>query len=56
MKRDFPELFRVSPIEDLEFLLDMQIQWMLPDKDPNGRQIYIFRVGEKYVYFMFHET
>lgn len=41
MKRDCPELFRVSPVDELEFLFDMQIQWMVPERD-----VYIFRVGE----------
>lgn len=46
MKKDCPELFQVSPIDELEFLLDMQMQWMLPERDANGgRQVYIFRVG-----------
>lgn len=46
MKRECPELFRVSPIDELQFLLDMQMQWMTPERDVGGRQVYIFRVGE----------
>lgn len=46
MKRDCPELFRVSSIDDLKFILDKQIQWMLPERDVGGRQVFIFRVGK----------
>lgn len=45
MKQHSAELFRVSPISQLHELLKMQMQYMLPNRDSNGRQIYIFRVG-----------
>lgn len=44
MKQQSPELFKVSPISDLSDLLQMQIQLMIPNRDSNGRQLYIFRV------------
>ncbi|CAD7086529.1 unnamed protein product [Hermetia illucens] len=44
MKQHSAELFRVSPISQLHELLKMQMQYMLPNRDSNGRQIYIFRV------------
>jgi alpha-tocopherol transfer protein len=49
MKEHSPELFHVSPPSDLKSMLEMQIQCMLPQKDVQGRQIYLFRVGKLYV-------
>lgn len=46
MKENSPSLFRVSPVTDLKYMLEMQIQCMLPLKDSHGRQVYVFRVGE----------
>lgn len=46
MKKHFPELFKVSPPSELQSLLELQIQHMIPLRDQNGRQVYIFRVGE----------
>lgn len=45
MKEHSPELFHVSPVSDLKYMLEMQIQCMLPQKDNHGRKIYVFRVG-----------
>lgn len=45
MKKNSPELFHVSPPAELKPMLEMQIQWMLPQKDSHLRQVYIFRVG-----------
>lgn len=44
MKRDSPNLFRVSPTSEMHDLLYMQIQQQLPYRDANGSVIYIFRV------------
>lgn len=44
MKEHSPELFRVSPPSEMRFMLEMQIQCMLPLRDDNGRRIYVFRV------------
>lgn len=46
MKQQSPELFKVSPPKEMQHMLEMQIQNMLPLRDPNGRQVYIFRVGK----------
>lgn len=45
MKEEYPEIFKVSPPSEMKFMLEMQIQTMLPKKDEHGRQIYLFRVG-----------
>lgn len=45
MKQRYPELFTVSPPSHMSNMLKMQIQYMLPHRDTNGRQVYIFRVG-----------
>lgn len=45
LKEHSPELFHVSPPAELKSMLEMQIQCMLPQKDSQGRQIYLFRVG-----------
>lgn len=45
MKEHSPDLFHVSPTSDLQPMLEMQIQCMLPQKDNHGRQVYVFRVG-----------
>ncbi|XP_055545875.1 retinaldehyde-binding protein 1-like [Wyeomyia smithii] len=44
MKDEYPEIFKVSPPSEMKFMLEMQIQCMLPKKDDNGRQFYLFRV------------
>uniref|UniRef100_A0A182VUK4 CRAL-TRIO domain-containing protein n=1 Tax=Anopheles minimus TaxID=112268 RepID=A0A182VUK4_9DIPT len=44
MKEEYPEIFKVSPPSEMKFMLEMQIQTMLPKKDEHGRQIYLFRV------------
>ncbi|XP_062705817.1 alpha-tocopherol transfer protein-like [Aedes albopictus] len=44
MKDEYPEIFKVSPPSEMKFMLEMQIQCMLPKKDESGRQIYLFRV------------
>lgn len=49
MKNDSSDLFRVSPLSDMQELLKMQIQQVLPHRDSNGSVIYIFRV-RKYSY------
>jgi len=46
MKEASPELFKVSPPSQMQNMLEMQIQCMLPLRDSNGRQLYIFRVGK----------
>lgn len=43
MKNESPDLFRVSPFADMNDLLKMQIQQVLPH-DSNGSVIYVFRV------------
>lgn len=44
MKKESPDLFQVSPSSEMDELLSMQMQQMLPDRDENGRVIYVFRV------------
>lgn len=44
MKKESPDLFQVSPASEMDDLLSMQMQQMLPDRDANGRVIYVFRV------------
>ncbi|EDS28629.1 conserved hypothetical protein [Culex quinquefasciatus] len=44
MKDEYPEIFKVSPPSEMKFMLEMQIQCMLPKRDDSGRQIYVFRV------------
>lgn len=44
MKKDSPDLFQVSPSAEMHDLLAMQMQQVLPDRDANGRVIYVFRV------------
>lgn len=44
MKSDAPDLFRISPLSDMENLLKMQMQQILPQHDGNGSVIYLFRV------------
>lgn len=44
MKKDSPDLFRVSPSSEMQDILKMQIQQTLPDRDASGSLIYIFRV------------
>lgn len=44
MKRESPDLFRVSPLLDLDELLKMQMQQILQQHDENGSVIYLFRV------------
>lgn len=44
MKNDSSDLFRVSPLSDMQELLKMQIQQILPHRDSNGSVVYIFRV------------
>lgn len=56
MKDEYPEIFKVSPPSEMKFMLEMQIQCMLPKKDESGRQIYIFRVGKSVTSFASHGT
>ncbi|XP_055709444.1 clavesin-2-like isoform X2 [Phlebotomus papatasi] len=44
MKQQSPELFRVSPPSEVRHILEMQMQYMIPLRDPCGRQVFIFRV------------
>ncbi|XP_059614326.1 retinaldehyde-binding protein 1-like [Phlebotomus argentipes] len=44
MKQQSPELFRVSPPTEVRHILEMQMQYMIPQRDPCGRQVFIFRV------------
>lgn len=44
MKHDSPDLFRVSPVSDMQELLNMQIQQTLPHNDENGSLVHVFRV------------
>lgn len=46
MKQQSPELFRVSPPSEVRHILEMQMQYMIPLRDPCGRQVFIFRVGK----------
>lgn len=46
MKTESPDLFHVSPISEMDDLLRMQMQHVLPNPDDNGSMIYIFRVRE----------
>lgn len=46
MKQECVDLFRVSPIEQMDDLLKMQIQQTLCDRDPNGCLIYLYRVSK----------
>lgn len=43
-KRESPDLFHVSPVTDMQDLLNMQIQQTLPHNDENGSIVHIFRV------------
>lgn len=44
MKKESPELFRVSPSSDMHDILKMQIQQTLSNRDEYGSIIYVFRV------------
>lgn len=46
MKNESPDLFRISPLSDMQNLLKMQMQQILPQHDENGSLIYLFRVRE----------
>lgn len=46
MKEECVELFRVSPVGQMNDLLKMQIQQTLCDRDPSGSLIYLYRVSE----------
>lgn len=46
MKIESESLFKVSPVTEMKFMLEMQIQMMLPLSDGFGKQIYLFRIGE----------
>lgn len=46
MKKDSPDLFRVSPTSEMHDILKMQIQQTLPDRDVSGSVVYVFRVRE----------
>uniref|UniRef100_A0A336MJM3 CSON000244 protein n=1 Tax=Culicoides sonorensis TaxID=179676 RepID=A0A336MJM3_CULSO len=45
MKETAPALFRVSPVYDMKFVLEMEIQMALPINEDFGQQIYIYRVA-----------
>lgn len=47
MKQQSSSLFRVSPVTDMKFVLEMDIQTALPLNEDFGRQIYVYRVGMK---------
>lgn len=49
MKQRSSSLFRVSPVTDIQFILEMDIQTVLPLDDNFGRQIYIYRVGKEII-------
>lgn len=44
MKSESPDLFRISPMSDMQNLLKMQMQQILPQNDENGSVIYLFRI------------
>lgn len=44
MKNESSDLFKVSPIKEMNDILLMQIQQVLPLRDNNGSVVYIFRV------------
>lgn len=44
MKREWPELFRISPVTEMEDFMQMQMNMVLPHYDDNGSAVYIFRV------------
>lgn len=44
MKSESPDLFRVSPLLDMQELIKMQMQQVLPQHDEGGSVIYVFRV------------
>lgn len=44
MKNESPDLFRVSPLSEMQELLKMQMQQILPQHDEGGSVIYVFRV------------
>lgn len=46
MKQQSASLFRVSPVTDMEFVLEMDIQTALPINEEFGRQVYVYRVGK----------
>lgn len=53
MKGESPDLFKVSPINEMYDILSMQIQQILPLRDANGRVIFIFRI-RKYSFQLKH--
>lgn len=44
MKSEAPDLFRISPMCDMQNVLKMQMQTVLPQPDENGSVIYLFRI------------
>ncbi|XP_055685291.1 alpha-tocopherol transfer protein-like [Lutzomyia longipalpis] len=46
MKQQSPQIFRVFPPSDVRHILEMQMQYMIPLRDPCGRQVFIFRVDK----------
>ncbi|CAG2067270.1 unnamed protein product, partial [Timema podura] len=46
MKLRCPELFKIPRPSEKKYILEMQAQNMLEDRDGFGRRVYIFRVGK----------
>lgn len=44
MKSEAPDLFRISPLCDMQNVIKMQMQQVLPERDENGSVIYLFRI------------
>lgn len=44
MKSESRDLFHVSPVSEMQDLLKMQMQQVLPDLDDNGSIVYVFRI------------
>ena len=55
MKLRCPELFKVPLPSEKQYILEMQAQNMLEDRDGNGRRVYIFRVGQYLCFIQFIE-
>lgn len=46
MKSESPDLFRVSPVTEMQDLFKMQMQQVLSQHNEHGPVVYMFRVRE----------
>lgn len=49
MKRESPELFHVSPVTEMQELLKMQMQQILPNPHANGSVVFVFRIRKYFI-------